>query len=319
MASQVSSDHLEPWLDLEGKVVMVTGASSGLGREFCLDLAKAGCRVVAAARRVDRLKSLCDEINSLASSTPSSSSSLSVVEGSGSVRAVGVELDVCADGATIEKSVQRAWEAFGRIDALAPGLFTTVAPVSPAVGTCVMDGPYCLDGHSVHSNVKSPLELSEDEWSNVMKTNLTGTWLVSKYICIRMRDGGRGGSVINISSIAGLSRGQLPGATAYASSKAGLNSLTRVMALELGVYKIRVNAISPGLFKSEITQGLMQKDWLSNVAAKTVPLRTFGTSDPALTSLVRYLIHDSSGYVSGNVFIVDAGATLPGVPIFSSL
>ena len=91
------------------------------------------------------------------------------------------------------------------------------------------------------------------------------------------------------------------------------------MALELGLYKIRVNSISPGLFKSEITQGLMQKDWLDNVAKKTVPLRTYGTSDPALTSLVRYLIHDSSEYVSGNIFIVDAGVTLPGVPIFSSL
>lgn len=89
--------------------------------------------------------------------------------------------------------------------------------------------------------------------------------------------------------------------------------------MELGEFKIRVNSISPGLFNSEITQGLMQKDWLKNVALKTVPLRTFGTSDPALTSLVRYLIHDSSEYVTGNVFIADAGATLPGVPIFSSL
>lgn len=91
------------------------------------------------------------------------------------------------------------------------------------------------------------------------------------------------------------------------------------MALELGVHKIRVNSISPGLFKSEITEHLMKKDWLTNVAKRTVPLRTYGTSDPALTSLVRYLIHDSSAYVSGNIFIVDAGATLPGVPIFSSL
>lgn len=91
------------------------------------------------------------------------------------------------------------------------------------------------------------------------------------------------------------------------------------MALELGAYKIRVNSISPGLFKSEITEGLIKKDWLSNVALKTVPLKTFGTSDPALTSLVRYLIHDSSEYISGNVFVVDAGTTLPGVPIFSSL
>lgn len=91
------------------------------------------------------------------------------------------------------------------------------------------------------------------------------------------------------------------------------------MAIELGEYKIRVNVISPGIFKSEITENLMQKAWLSNVAARTVPLKEHGTSDPALTSLVRYLIHDSSVYVSGNVFIVDAGVTLPGVPIFSSL
>ena len=91
------------------------------------------------------------------------------------------------------------------------------------------------------------------------------------------------------------------------------------MALELGMYNIRVNSINPGLFRSEITEGLMEKEWLNNVAQRSVPLRTFGTADPALTSLVRYLIHDSSEYVSGNVFIADAGVTLPGVPIFSSL
>ena len=91
------------------------------------------------------------------------------------------------------------------------------------------------------------------------------------------------------------------------------------MALELGVYKIRVNSISPGLFKSEITQGLMEKEWLHKVAKKTVPLREYGVTDPALTSLVRYLLHESSEYVSGNIFVVDAGESLPGVPIYSSL
>lgn len=85
------------------------------------------------------------------------------------------------------------------------------------------------------------------------------------------------------------------------------------------MYKIRVNSINPGLFESEITQNLMQKDWLNNVALRTVPLKKWNLSDPALTSLIRYLVHDSSEYVSGNNFIVDAGATLPGVPIFSSL
>ncbi|KAM7271699.1 hypothetical protein ACFE04_030913 [Oxalis oulophora] len=203
--------QLEPWHNLENKVVFVTGASSGIGRDFCLDLAKAGCKV------------------------------------------------------------------------------------------------------------KSPLDLSEEEWNGILKTNLTGSWLVSKYVCILMRDGKQGGSVINISSIGGLERGQLPGGLAYAASKAAMNTMTKVMALELGKHKIRVNSISPGLFESEITKGLMQKDWLTNVALKTVPLRTFGTVDPALTSLVRYLIHDSSEYISGNIFIVDAGNTLPGVPVFSSL
>lgn len=107
-----SSKLLEPWNDLRGKVVLVTGASSGLGREFCLDLALAGCRIVAAARRVDRLQSLCDEINNLIPNFPDSSDSM--IE----PRAVSVELDVTADGSTIQRSVQMAWDAFGRIDAL---------------------------------------------------------------------------------------------------------------------------------------------------------------------------------------------------------
>ncbi|XP_009792301.1 uncharacterized protein LOC107805707 [Nicotiana tabacum] len=141
---------MEPWKELRGKVVMVTGASSGIGREFSLDLAKSGCRIIAAARRVDRLKSLCDEINS-----------------EGPRRAIAVELDVTANGATIEAAVQIAWDAFGRIDAL-------------------------------------------------------------------------------------VNNAGLRGSLAYASSKMALDMVTKMMALELGV--------SPGVFKSEITESLMEKD-----------------------------------------------------------
>ena len=100
---------LEECGKLEGKVVMVTGASSGLGLDFCVDLAKAGCKIIAAARRVDKLQSLCHQINHLSSSTSTSSSS---------PRAVAVELDLCADGVTIDKSIQEAWDVFGHIDAL---------------------------------------------------------------------------------------------------------------------------------------------------------------------------------------------------------
>ncbi|XP_016464900.2 uncharacterized protein LOC107787810 [Nicotiana tabacum] len=130
----------------------------------------------------------------------------------------------------------------------------------------------------------------------------------------------RGGSIINISSIAGLNRISVRGGIAYSSSnKAAMDSMTKVIALELGEHNIRVNAIAPGIFKSEITEKLLQKDWLKNVATRSVPLKTFGTTNPALTSLVRYLVHDSSNYISGNIFIVDSGYTLPGIPIFSSL
>ncbi|CAJ1967786.1 unnamed protein product [Sphenostylis stenocarpa] len=282
MNSIAAEQVLEPWHKLEDKVVLVTGASSGIGREFCIDLAKSGSYVVAAARRLDRLSSLCHEINRLWPSP------------TGSRRAAAVELDVAADGPTIDKAVQKAWDAFGRIDSL-------------------------INNAGVRGSVKSPLKLSEEEWDHVFKTNVTGCWLVSKYVCKRMGEAQIKGSVINISSVAGLNRGQLPGAVAYASSKAGVNMLTKVMAMELGVYKIRVNSISPGIFKSEITENLMQKKWLDDVVKKIMPLRRLGTSDPALTSLARYLIHDSSEYVTGNNFIVDFGATLPGVPIYSSL
>ncbi|XP_009596119.1 uncharacterized protein [Nicotiana tomentosiformis] len=273
-------DHLER--QLEDKVVFVTGASVGLGREFCLDLARSGCKVVAAARRTDRLKSLCDEINAMASSN---------VE---VVRAVAVVLNVTADGPLIKASVQKAWDAFGHIDVL-------------------------INNAGVRGEIKSAVDISEEEWHNTLRTNLTGSWLVSKYVGKHMQAAKRGGSIINISSIAGLNRISVRGGIAYSSSKAAMDSMTKVMALELGEHNVRVNAIAPGIFKSEITEKLLQKDWLKNVATRSVPLKTFGTTNPALTSLVRYLVHDSSNYISGNIFIVDSGYTLPGIPIFSSL
>ncbi|KAF3627520.1 putative protein ECERIFERUM 1-like [Capsicum annuum] len=215
---------MEPWKDLRGKVVMVTGASSGIGRELCLDLAKAGCSVIAAARRIDRLKSLCNHFNS-----------------EGLHRAFSLKLDVTSNGATIEATVQRAWDAFGRIDAL-------------------------INNAGFRGSVSSPLELSEEEWDHTIKTNLRGAWLVSKYVCRCTRDAKlSGGSVINISSAAGQNWVLLPGSLAYASSKMALDMLTRMMALELGAYKIRVNSIAPGVFKSEITERLVEKEGFNNV------------------------------------------------------
>ncbi|TMW97535.1 hypothetical protein EJD97_005350 [Solanum chilense] len=272
------------WQDgLRGKVVMVTGPSSGIGRELSIDLVKAGCRIIVSARRVDKLKSLCNHINGSGNSEDPAPN------------AIAVELDVTANGGNIEAAVQIAWDAFGHIDVL-------------------------INNAGVRGSVSSSLKLPEEQWEHTFTTNLRGAWLVSKYVCRHMIDAKQGGgSIINVSSVAGLNRVLVPGGLAYASSKMALDKLTEMMALELGVHKIRVNSIAPGIFKSEMTKSLIQQKWFHGVISRTAPLRTIGTTDPALTSLVRYLIHASSEYVSGNVFIVDSGATLIGVPIFSSL
>ncbi|KAG6496656.1 3-oxoacyl-[acyl-carrier-protein] reductase FabG-like [Zingiber officinale] len=268
---------------LEGKVVMVTGASSGIGRELCLSLARAGCLVVAAARRADCLKTLCEEITASRQGNPTA--------------AAAVVLDVSSEEAVVAAAVRRAWDAFGRIDGL-------------------------VNNAGIRGGVHASVDWPKEEWDEVIRTNLTGTWLVSKHVCRLMRDAKVKGSVINVSSINGLLIGsRVPGATAYDASKTAVHALTQTMALDMGGYNIRVNAIAPGLFESEMTASLVSKPWLSGVAEKIVPLRTFGMNmtDPAITMLVQYLLQDSSDYITGNVFIIDGGTTLPGVPIFSSL
>lgn len=173
--------------------------------------------------------------------------------------------------------------------------------------------------HAFIGPVRGALDLSEEDWEKAFKTNVTGSWLVSKYVCRHMVALNQGGSIINMSSCAGLNRTHEKGAVAYISSKAAFNTMTKVMAMELGKHKIRVNSICPGIFKSEITEELLQKKWLKNVTSKIVPLGDFGTTDPALTSMVRYLVHGSPDYVTGNIFIIEAGYTLSTVPLYSSL
>ncbi|XP_047333472.1 3-oxoacyl-[acyl-carrier-protein] reductase FabG-like [Impatiens glandulifera] len=276
---------MEPWNQLPGKVVMVTGASSGLGREFCLNLAKAGCYIIAAARSVNKLNSLCNEINEINTKIKE----LSLV-----TKAVAVELDVSSNENDISEAVRTSWNAYGRIDVL-------------------------INNAGVRGSITSVIDISEKEWEWTMKTNLTGAWLVAKCVMERMIKDGIARSIVNISSIGGLNRVITPGGAAYYTSKAALNTLTNVMALEAGKYQIRVNSIAPGFFKSDITEDIFKKEWLKNDVWKTVPLRTLGETDPGLTSLIKYLIHDSSCYVSGNVFVVDSGYIIPGFPLFSSL
>ncbi|KAK1404184.1 3-oxoacyl-[acyl-carrier-protein] reductase [Heracleum sosnowskyi] len=188
------SDQLEPWSNFEGKVVLVTGASSGLGWDFSINLGKTGCKVIAAARRLDRLQSLCNLIND-------SSSSKTPV-------AVPLELDLTADPPVIEAALRKAWTAFGHIDAL-------------------------INNAGFRGSKSSILKLSNEEWNRVYKTNVEGAWLCSKYVGSSMKDAGIKGSIISISSVFGLNRGAATDTVAYSSSKAALQTLTTVMAVDL--------------------------------------------------------------------------------------
>ncbi|KAI3772595.1 hypothetical protein L6452_03785 [Arctium lappa] len=140
-------------------------------------------------------------------------------------------------------------------------------------------------------NVLGLLELSEEERDSTMRKNLTGTWLVSKYICIHMHNANLRGSIINISSNVGLDRPQSRGSLAYSTSKMGVVTLTKVMALELGTYKTRVNSINPRLFRSEITEVLMEKDWINHVAQR----------------FIGYVVQDITPYIVKVIFDVNGG------------
>ena len=96
-------------------MVMVTGASSGFGRELCVDLAKAGCKVIAAARRTNRLQTLCEEINRFPDAIELTRAHMS---GRISCLAEALELYVAGEEESIKMAVERAWKCFGRIDAL---------------------------------------------------------------------------------------------------------------------------------------------------------------------------------------------------------
>jgi len=280
--------------DIEGKVALITGASSGLGRVFSVTLAERGCNVIIAARRTRLLESLCDEINALTDGDSKTGETGECSRRPRPGRVAIVEVDVSKDESVIDAAVEKAWTTFGVIDIL-------------------------VNNAGLRGTVKGPLDTEEAEWNSVMHTNLRGAWLMSKAVGKRMRAAKRGGSFINISSIAGLDRSLLPGAVAYGTSKAGLNYLTKYLALELGPLNIRVNAIAAGLYETEITVDLFGKGWLNGVAEKIVPLKRWGRTHPDLTSVVLFLSSDASKYITGNLFIVDGGQSIPGIPIWSSL
>lgn len=244
---------------LDDKVVIVTGASSGLGVSFAKACAEAGADVVLAARRVDKLEGTAELVRTAGR------------------RALPVATDV-VDPAQCQAMVDAAMAEFGHIDVLVN---------NAGIGTAV-----------------PAFRETPEEFRTVVDVNLNGSYWAAQ-ACGRVM--GPGSSIVNISSILGITTAGLPQA-AYSASKAAIAGLTRDLAQQWGSRKgIRVNAIAPGFFESEMTDQY-KPGYLDSVIARTVLGRT-GDPEELAATLV-WLASAAGGYVTGQTIVVDGGVTI---------
>ena len=241
---------------LDGRVAIVTGASSGLGVAFAQALAEAGADVALAARREDRL-----------------AETRRLVEEAGR-RAITVRTDV-AEPEDCRALVDAAMAEFGRVDILVN---------NAGIGT------------AYPATRETP-----EQFRQVIDVNLNGCdWLAQA--CGRVMQ--PGSSIVNISSILGLTTAGLPQA-AYAASKAGLIGLTRDLAQQwTGRKGIRVNALAPGFFTSEMTDQYPEGYIESQLGRVLVGRK--GDPDELAAALV-FLVSDAGGYVTGTTLPVEGG------------
>jgi NAD(P)-dependent dehydrogenase (short-subunit alcohol dehydrogenase family) len=245
---------------LDGKVALVTGASSGLGVAIAQCLAEAGADLVLGARRVDGLER-----------------TQALVEGLGR-RAISVRTDV-SDPDQCTSMVAAAVEAFGRVDVLVNNAgFGWAAPATRE---------------------------TPEQFRKVVDINLNGQYWMAQAFARAAKDGG---SLVNISSVLGLRPGTVPQA-AYAASKAGLIGLTRDLAAQwTGRKGIRVNAVAPGYFLTEMTEQMDSSE--AEMVKLIAPAGRFGEPHEVGDAVV-FLASDASSYVTGITLPVDGGLVMP--------
>jgi NAD(P)-dependent dehydrogenase (short-subunit alcohol dehydrogenase family) len=246
---------------LDGKVALVTGASSGLGARFAEVLAEAGARTVLVARRAERLSALAERLG-------------------GEPVVIAADL---SDPADAERVVQEAVAATGGLDILV--------------------------NNAGISNVAPAVDESLDDFERVVSLNLVSAFAVARSAAKVMIDGGEGGCIVNVASIMGIvGIGQMPQA-AYAASKGGLTNLTRELAAQWARKGVRVNALAPGFFVSEMTEELFASDRGREWVAQRTPMGRPGGRTELDGALLFLCSEGASGYVTGHILAVDGGWT----------
>ncbi len=256
-----------PGFDVSGRVVLVSGGTSGIGRALSLGCAAAGMKVVAGSTNPDKVAALGKELGA---------------------DHQAVRLDV-TDPASAQAAVELAIRKFGRLDALIN-----------AAGIMLR---------------KPALETSRDEFEHVLRVNLTGSFVIAQAAGRAMMrqppdPQGARGSIVLIASLNSFI--SLTEVLAYAASKSGVMGLTRGLANEWAQYAIRVNAIAPGVFPTDLNRALIEGTARGEWLKKHTPLDRFGRPEE-LVGAALYLISPSSSYTDGQTIIVDGGFMARGV------
>jgi len=251
-------------LSLEGKVAVVTGGTSGIGRALSLGLADAGADVIATARRQQQVDETAAEIEARNRHT------------------LRLASDVC-DRASLDRLLAAALDRFGHIDILI---------------------------NCAGRIKRTPtLTMPEEEWTSILDTNLTGTLRACQVFGKHMLERGYG-RIVNISSLNAFVA--LNEVAAYAASKAAIGSLTRSLAVEWSRKGVTVNAIAPGVFRTELNAQLLDSTPRGQELLMRTPMGRFGKTEELVGAAI-YLSSDAASFVTGQTLVVDGGFLASGV------
>jgi len=269
---------------LENKVAIVTGCARerGIGRAIATRLAEEGAHVVVA-----------DYCRSIAEYPDAKFGQMEELEGvAAEIRKLGrrslaVKVDV-TDEAEVAHMADAAMKEFGRVDILCNN-----------AGGGVGGGPV--------------IQQTLDSWNRTVAINLTGTFLCAKHVAPKIIAGARGGRIINTASIAGKRGG--PMMAAYSAAKHGVIGLTRSLALELGAFKITVNAVCPGFVETQLFEGLinmvgstrnMDREQVLKTFVNQVPMGRMQTGED-VANVVAFLASEDGGYMTGQALNICGG------------
>lgn len=245
---------------LEGKTAIVTGGSSGLGRQMALGLAEAGSNIVVCSRKLERCEETAHEVESTG------------------VKVLAIRCDI-TKGEEVDHVMEQTVEQFGKIDIL----------VNNA-------------GRVWASLVE---ELKIEDWKKVIDLNITAAFQFTQKAG-RLMIKNRNGSIINIASTYAFIGGdpEYSNSIAYNVSKGGIIAFTKDLAVKWAKYGIRVNAIAPGWFLTNMTKWNLENK--GNRILDRILIKRFGGEDD-LKGAVVFLASKASDYVTGDILVVDGG------------